>query len=233
LSRRAIAAAALKLIRSEGNDKVTMRRLASELDTGAASLYAYFKDTDALYAAVLDEVLGALKLARGRKPWRERLIALLTSYVELLTGYPALGKTALFTRPSGPSSVGLWEAILALLEEGGIVGQDAAWAADFLLQRATATAAEEGERLRESSTPAADAQVEDVLNRVSRKDHPHLAALTAQMLSGSPATRLAWSLEVLLDGIAARSRAENQLRKASTAARKRGAIRPKSDWRRS
>jgi len=84
-----------------------MRRLAAELDTGAASLYVYFKDTETLYAAVLDELLGTLSFVRGRKPWRERLISLLSSYVDLLSAYPPLAKTALFTRPSGPSSVGL------------------------------------------------------------------------------------------------------------------------------
>jgi AcrR family transcriptional regulator len=185
-----------------------MRRLAAELDTGAASLYVYFRDTDALYAAVLDELLGAMNLARGRRPWRMRLVLLLTSYAELLIAHPALAKTALFTRPSGPSSVRLWEAMLALLSEGGIGGRDAAWAGDLLLQRATATAAEEGERRQHTNTAAADAQVAEVIEGVSPKNHPHLAALYAEMLSGTPMTRLTWSFEILLSGIAAKPRRE-------------------------
>jgi AcrR family transcriptional regulator len=204
LSREAIVAAALRLIRSEGSERLTVRRLAAELDTGAASLYVYFKDTDALYAAVLDELLGGIKLARGRKPWRERLVSLLTSYTELLTAYPALAKTALFTRPSGPSSVGLWEAMLSVLAEGAIGGRDAAWAGDLLLQRATATAAEEGARRQDAKTEAADEQVEAVIQGVSAKDYPHLASVSTEMLSGPPMTRLAWSFEVLLNGIVAK-----------------------------
>jgi AcrR family transcriptional regulator len=204
LSRQLIVAAALRLIRSPGKDGLTLRRLAAELDTGAASLYVYFKDTDELYAAVLDELLGSLDFRRGRKPWRERLISLLTSYRELLTAYPVLAKTALFTRPSGVNSVQLWEALLGLLDEGGVGGQDAAWTVDLLLQRATATAAEQGVRMQDANTAAADAQVADVIDHLSPKDHPHLAGLAEELFSGTPTTRLVWSFEVLLDGIAAR-----------------------------
>jgi AcrR family transcriptional regulator len=193
-----------------------MRRLAAELDTGAASLYVYFRDTDALYAAVLDELLGSLSLVRGRKPWRERLISLLSAYVDLLTAYPPLAKTALFTRPSGPSSVGLWEAMLALLSEGAIVGRDAAWAGDLLLQRATATAAEEGERRLDTNTAAADEQVAEVIEGLSPKQYPHLASLSSEMLSGSPTSRLIWSFEVFLDGIT-----EASSKRAATANRRR------------
>ena len=207
LSRQAIVAAALRLIRSPASDGLTLRRLAAELDTGAASLYVYFKDTDELYAAVLDELLGGLNFRRGRKPWRERLISLLTSYSELLTAYPALAKTALFTRPSGANSVRLWEALLGLLDEGDIGGQDAAWTVDLLLQRATATAAEQGVRLQDANTAAADAQVAEVIDQLSPKDHPHLAGVAEELFTGTPTTRLIWSFEVLLDGIAARRQA--------------------------
>jgi AcrR family transcriptional regulator len=193
-----------------------MRRLAAELDTGAASLYVYFRDTDALYAAVLDELLGTLSLVRGRKPWRERLISLLSAYVDLLTAYPPLAKTALFTRPSGPSSVGLWEAMLALLSEGAIVGRDAAWAGDLLLQRATATAAEEGERRLDTNTAAADEQVAEVIEGLSPKQYPHLASLSSEMLSGTPTSRLIWSFEVFLDGVT-----EASSKRAATANRRR------------
>jgi AcrR family transcriptional regulator len=211
LSRQAIVAAALELIRTAGDEGLTMRRLAAGLDTGAASLYVYFKDIDALYAAVLDEmVLGRLDLARGRKPWRRRLICLLTSYTELLTPHPALAKTALFTRPSGPNSVRLWEAILALLAEGGIGGTDAAWSADLFLQRATATAAEQAVRLSDPNTAAADAEVAEVLAGLSPEDYPHLAALYDEMLSGTPTGRMVWSLEGLLDAMPATPQAASR-----------------------
>lgn len=45
LSRGVIVATALDLIREDTDQRLTMRRLATALDTGAASLYVYF-DTD-------------------------------------------------------------------------------------------------------------------------------------------------------------------------------------------
>jgi AcrR family transcriptional regulator len=204
LSRQAIVAAALRLIRSLGNDGLTMRRLAGELDTGAASLYVYFRNTDELYVAVLDELLGTLDLRRGRKPWRKRLVSLLTSYTELLTAHPALAKTALFTRPSGANSIDLWEALIALLDEGEVRGQDAAWTVDLLLQRATATAAEQGVLMQDANTDEADERVTEAIGHLSAEDHPHLAALSEALMSGSPTTRLIWSFDVLLDGVEGR-----------------------------
>jgi AcrR family transcriptional regulator len=203
LSREAIVAAALGLIREDGDQRLTLRRLASELDTGAASLYVYFADTDDLYAAVLDELLGTIDVERGTRAWRERLVALLTSYVELLHAYPSLARTALITRPTGANSLNLWEAQLALLDEGGVRSGDGAWAVDLLLQLATATAAEHGARARRSETAAEDVRVAEAVEGLSADTHPHLAAVATGLLSGSPEKRLAWGLDVVLDGVLA------------------------------
>src|ERR1022692_1858482 len=47
LTREGIVAAAVGVMQAEGLDRVTMRRLAQELDTGAASLYVYVRNTAA------------------------------------------------------------------------------------------------------------------------------------------------------------------------------------------
>ena len=201
LSRQAIVAAALALIREDGDGRLTLRRVASELDTGAASLYVYFANTDELYAAVLDELLGSVDVGRGAGPWRERLIALLNSYVEVLSAYPALARTAQFKRPSGANSLNLWEAQLALLDEAGVRPADAAWAVDLLLHVATATAAEQGARARASATAADDVRVAEVVDGISADTHPHLAAAAGELLSGPAASRMSWGLEVLINGV--------------------------------
>ena len=65
LSREAIIGAALGLLRTEGLERLTMRRLAAALDTGAGSLYVYFRNVEHLYAALLDELLGEVDLSPG------------------------------------------------------------------------------------------------------------------------------------------------------------------------
>jgi AcrR family transcriptional regulator len=206
LSRAAIVSAALRLIREGGDERLTLRRLAAELDTGAASLYVYFANTEELYAAVLDELLGSIDVRRGSGSWRERLLTMLGSYVELLYEYPVLARTALVTRPSGANSLDLWEAQLALLAEGGVHSSEAAWAVDLLLQLATATAAEHGARARRSESTAEDVRMGEAVEGLSADTHPHLAAAAGELLSGTPTTRRAWGLEVLINGVLATPR---------------------------
>ncbi|WP_323136054.1 TetR/AcrR family transcriptional regulator [Streptomyces sp. NBC_01481] len=74
LTRAGIIAAEVRIMWSEGLQKVTMRRLAQELDTGPASLYVYVRNTAELHAAVLDELLGSVDMTpvSADGDWRDR-----------------------------------------------------------------------------------------------------------------------------------------------------------------
>ena len=56
--------------------------------------------------------------------------------------------------------------------------------------------------MQHPTTAAADAQGADVIVGLSPKDHPYLAALSGEMLGGTATTRLTWSFEVVLNGLA-------------------------------
>jgi AcrR family transcriptional regulator len=203
LTREGIITAAVEIMRAEGLQRVTMRRLAQELDTGPASLYVYVRNTAELHAAVLDELLGAVDLSpvRADGDWCERLETVLISYTTVLFEHPGLAQSALVARPSGEHYLQLVEALLALLDQGGVPAGQAAWGVDLLLQYATATAAEHTSR-----DHTMDAQEEwDALTRALRgasgRTHPHIATLAAELLSGEPETRLSWGFRVLINGI--------------------------------
>src|SRR5690242_11660406 len=99
LSREGIVAAGLGGRRAEGLERVTMRRVAAELDTGAASLYVYVRDTEDLHAQLLDALLSSVAVAiPGDGNWRERLVAALWEYARTLFDYPGIARMALFTR---------------------------------------------------------------------------------------------------------------------------------------
>ncbi|MFF0854006.1 TetR/AcrR family transcriptional regulator [Streptomyces sp. NPDC003388] len=197
LSREGIVAAAVAILRAEGLRKVTMRRLAQELDTGPASLYVYVRNTDELHAAVLDELLGTVGPAPAGGDWRERLERVLTDCTRMLLAHPDLARSALTARPSGPHYLNLIETLLALLAEGGVPHDRAAWGVDLLLQHATATAAEHaGEK-----SPGDWQALDSALRGASRDTHPHIAAHAGQLLSGAPETRMSWAFRALIDGI--------------------------------
>jgi len=85
LTRAGIVATAVEILRAEGLERVTMRRLAEKLDTGPASLYVYVRNTDELHAAILDELLGSVDLGpaagSGDAGWREQLEWMLTAFI--------------------------------------------------------------------------------------------------------------------------------------------------------
>lgn len=199
---------AVRIMRSEGLQRVTMRRLAKELDTGPASLYVYVASTAELHAAILEEFLGAVDLRPVTAPgdWRDRLSSVLISYTGVLFEHSTLAHSALVARPSGPNYLALVEAVLTLLDEGGVPGDQAAWGVDVILQVATATAAEQ-------STLAEDSNAEDehnalarTLRDVSADTHPRIAALADDLVSGTPHQRLSWMFRAVVNGALATPR---------------------------
>ena len=197
LSREGIVAAALAVLRAEGLRKVTMRRLAQELDTGPASLYVYVRNTAELHAAVLDELLGTIGPVPAEGSWRERLERVLTAYTAMLYEHPSLARSALNARPSGPHYLTLIETLLTLLDEGGVPPAQAAWGVDLLLQHATAQAAEHVDEASDEEWDAVHRAVRDASDRT----HPHVAALSGDLLSGPPEARQSWALRALITGI--------------------------------
>jgi AcrR family transcriptional regulator len=213
LTRAGIVAAALAVMRAEGLDRVTMRRIAAELDTGAASLYVYVRNTAELHAAMLEELLGQIDLGPVTAPgdWRDRLVEVLTSYTTILFEHPGLAQSALVTRPNGPAYFALVDAILALLDAGAIPADRAAWAVDLLLHVATATAVEHGTRARAIDASDEDDALAAALRDVPADRFPHIAAIGAAELMSGPG-RLDWGFRVLINGVIHTPRTETETR---------------------
>ncbi|GHD45421.1 TetR family transcriptional regulator [Streptomyces mirabilis] len=214
LTRQGIIDAALAILRDEGLGKVTMRRIAAALDTGPASLYVYVRNTGDLHAQILDSLLGPVKApAPEAGTWRDRLKALLVGYGEVLFRHPEIARMAMSTQPSGPNYLALVDAILGLLDEGGVSGREAAWAMDLLLLYPTAVAVEH-------SSPKSATQESDEFSALAAKiatadpaRHPHIARLGDTLVSGDGPSRTDWALDVILDGVlAAASRASAEQR---------------------
>lgn len=206
LSRQWIIDATIEIMRTEGLEKATMRRVAQALDTGPASLYVYVANTTELHAAVLDELTASFPDSQDGD-WRTRLDHLLGSYAEVLFAYPGLARSALVLRPTGKNSLALFDRVLRLLLEGGIEPARAAWGVDLLLQFVTATAAEHSppapmDVVALAKRGDADRFDTDVRGAASRET-PHLLAHLDDVLRGTPAQRFLWATRALLAGITA------------------------------
>jgi AcrR family transcriptional regulator len=209
LSRAWIIAETIEIMRSEGLEKATMRRVAHKLDTGPASLYVYVANTAELHSAVLDELLASLWLepvAGGA--WNERLETLLRGYADILFAYPGLARSALVSRPTGPNAVQLYDRVLALLLEGEVAADRAAWGVDLLLQWVTGNAAEHSAPTPGDVDALADDDAEmsvlaQALHSADPASAPHVAAHVDAILSGEPNQRVTWAIQALIAGITA------------------------------
>ncbi|UAJ79321.1 TetR/AcrR family transcriptional regulator C-terminal domain-containing protein [Leifsonia sp. ZF2019] len=201
LSREGIVDHALAILQKEGLGKVTMRRIASALDTGPASLYVYVRDTEDLHAQILDALIGRMPRPSGRGPWRERLHELLGSYGELLSLYPEIARMALAAQPLGVHYFTLVESVLDLLAEGGIPDETAAWGIDMLFASVTASAVEHAANADGDGDAERLVMMAAALAVASESTHPRTLRLGNQMLAGTGSERFRWGLDVLINGL--------------------------------
>jgi AcrR family transcriptional regulator len=201
LSREVIVSTALDILAREGLGGLSLRRVATALDTGAASLYVYLENLDALHALMLDAALEAVRPA-ARGDWRDRLKALLKLYMRTILDRPGLAQLALSTIACGPSSLRIWEVLLGLLKEGGIEDAKAAWGVDLLILYVTAIAAELSLRREEGDDLG---RAKAALDAISPEEFPLLSAARGALLSGGEdgEDRGNWALDVIIDGIVA------------------------------
>lgn len=90
LSKPAIRAAALAVIDRDGLEKLSMRKLAQELDVRAASLYSHYGNKDELLAEISEEVTADIDVSGFDQDWREGLARWARSYRGALTRHPNL-----------------------------------------------------------------------------------------------------------------------------------------------
>jgi AcrR family transcriptional regulator len=207
LSREAIVAAGLDLLRREGIGGLTMRRVAEALDTGPASLYVYVANRQQLIALLFDAAVADVEIPPlDPTRWREQLKAVARRMVDVMVvDYPGLAELSMAQIPTGESSVRLMEAMLGLLRAGGMEDQAAAYAGDLLGMYVTAIAYELTVQSRLGQ--AADAEyLADIGRRFASlpaEEFPNFAALGPLMMRGSPDERFELGMDVLINGLLA------------------------------
>ena len=116
-----IIAGALGLIDREGLGALSMRNLASELQTGTTTLYRYVAGKDEVLVLVADAVLGETQLRRPLEGlgWRGVLEELARSMRTVLGSHPNVAALFATAVPVGPNSLRGRELTLSVLRERG------------------------------------------------------------------------------------------------------------------
>ncbi|MFE5736211.1 TetR/AcrR family transcriptional regulator [Streptomyces celluloflavus] len=198
LSRELILTTAQRLLDRDGLPGVSLRKIAAELDTGPASIYVYVSNMQELHSLLLDRALSEVDLSGdGTGDARERLQAILHSYLRTLLDRPGLAKLA-GAMPHGPNALRLTEALLDALLDSGVAPPSAAWGVDLLLLHVAALAAELSYR-REGGRELNE--VADVYARAPAEDFPRIRQVSTHLFSGDGPTRFRWQLDALIQGI--------------------------------
>lgn len=149
LSADRIIEAALRLADHDGDlDRLTVRRLASELNVGAMTLYGYFRSRDEILDGMADHVLGRMQLPAEAPESpaaavREVGIAFLTMMRDHPTVVRLLGSRITDSRTA---LRGAMEAPLQRLVAAGIPGPEAVRCYGFLISYSIGFASYQGPR---------------------------------------------------------------------------------------
>ncbi|GAB3424392.1 GntR family transcriptional regulator [Flindersiella endophytica] len=100
LNQEQVLATAISIADAEGLEALSMRRLATELDTGPMSLYRYVEGKDDLVKQMADDVFGRHLLPEpGPDGWRAKLELASRLHWELYQRHLWLPRVISFTRP--------------------------------------------------------------------------------------------------------------------------------------
>lgn len=213
-----IVETALRILEVESLEAVSMRRVAQDLDTGPASLYAHVANKGELLDLMFDRVAGEIELpdAVDGARWREQLRAFAVSMHTTLVRHSDIARVALAHIPMGPNALVCSEAMMSILLSGGVPPQAAAWAVDALALYVTANAYEfslwglarrESGQTLEEFVEATIGPIGAYFASLPPEHFPNLVAHVKELTAGDGIERFLFGLDLMLDGLAARAAA--------------------------
>jgi AcrR family transcriptional regulator len=133
LNRDVIVDTAIRLLDRDGLDGVSMRRVAEELGTGPASLYAHVANKDELLDLVHDRVMGDLDVpVADPDHWQEQLRTVAMDSFKLYEKHRDLARVSLANVPTGPNALRIAEGMMAIMLAGRVPPKVAAFTVDRL-----------------------------------------------------------------------------------------------------
>ncbi|MEU5040852.1 TetR/AcrR family transcriptional regulator [Streptomyces griseorubiginosus] len=122
LDRERITEATVRLLDTDGLAKFSMRRLATELNVTAMSVYWYVDTKDDLLELALDAAFGGLDLPdpEADEDWREQLRTIAREYRGLLVRHPWVSPLAGTFLNIGPNSLALSRIVHRVIRKSGL-----------------------------------------------------------------------------------------------------------------
>jgi AcrR family transcriptional regulator len=208
---------ALRIVDAEGTEAVSMRRIATELGTGAASLYAYVSSKDEVLRQVHDAVMGELEVPEMQgQHWQEVIHSWAMAVYRTYSRHQDLARLSFAVIPSGPRMLDITERLLSTMIAGGVPPQLASWLLDrlalyigadafegWLLARKFAAAAGDDGRSTEEHGQDWIRGVRDYFATLPHERYPNLLDNLDVMMNGGGDERFEFGLELMIAGVEA------------------------------
>jgi AcrR family transcriptional regulator len=210
ITREAIVGAALRVLDGEGLDGLSMRRVADELDTGAASLYWHVGSKDGLLDLVFDRVIGEQEVPDpDPKHWQEQLKEVGRTMRATILRHRDIVRISIGRIPMGPNALRYSDRVLAILRAGRVPDQLAVLGHHLLIAVVNGfTLDETGVREPPEPQPTLEEgakMARDYIASLPREAFPNLVELADQFAVSDPDVRFELLLDLFVDGLAKRT----------------------------
>jgi AcrR family transcriptional regulator len=212
ITRDAIVHTAIRLLDQHGLDALSMRRIAEELDTGAASLYWHVGSKAGLLDLIFDRVIGEVDVPEPEpQRWQEQLKEVARSTRAVILRHRDIVRISIGRIPMGPNALRLSEGLFAILRAGGIPDQLAVTAQHLLFAIINGFTLDETTELGVETEGPPDEQAADAarayLAELPAERFPNLVAVAEHFHNADKDQSFELLIDVFVEGLAARGRA--------------------------
>jgi AcrR family transcriptional regulator len=202
----AIIDTAFDIVASEGYEALTMRRVATALETGPASLYAHVVNKDDLDELLLGRLYAQIQLPDPDSgTWREQIASVCSQLRDQYSRYPGISRAALAVVPTNLEAMRVSEGMFAIVLAGGAEPQAAAWTIDALTLYVNAYCLEMSLRDSQASRGGEGWVVsrDELLRRFAAlpDTFPQTKRYATELTSGAGHDRFDFSIGLILDGL--------------------------------
>jgi len=233
ISREAIVTAAIRLLDREGLAALSMRRLAEELGTGAASLYWHVGSKDGLLDLVFDELIGEEQVP-GADPsrWQEQLKDIARAQRRISLRHPYLVRISIGRIPMGPNALRFSERVIAILRAGGLPPRLAVQGYLLLIATVNGFTVDEtgvdddGPAGPDGNAPPSDPAIRqeaadmarDYVASLPAEQFPNMVALADEFAFADADERFEMLIDIFVDGLARRAAVSSRRDRAAPSA---------------
>ena len=213
LTQEAIVETAIRVLDEVGLAGFSMRRVAEELDTGAASLYWHVGSKDGLFDLIFEEIIGEqIADVPDADPdrWREQLKEVARTMRRTILRHRDIGQLFVGRIPMGPNALRMSEEVLSILRAGEVPDAPAVQSYLLLISLVNGFTLDEAGYTKQApeGAPAmeeAAQMVQTYFSSLPDDEFSNLKELAEHFAITDQDARFELLLDLFVDGLAARA----------------------------